>query len=241
MKKYLFSLVFFAVSIANAQEKNLKIFKFQPFSLITGSMNFNQEIFNKSQTRSTVFGIGLRYVNKDNEVYNYDNFGNSTPYTQTNKWQGATASVDRRFYVPGFFSGDKYTFINEKAKFGVYLSAGLKLEYNINNYDNSSYIYIPDTTKLNSTYKLSKNTGKVSYLGIMPNMNIGMQFTLFQNLYIDTYIGGGIRFISKKISNEVNDGPANGYNYYVNSNAIETFVIKEGVQPNFGFSLGLNF
>lgn len=240
MKKYLFILLFFAAFLANAQEKNLKIFKFQPFSLITGSMNFNQEIFNNSRTRSTVIGLGLRYVNRENDIYSYDTFGNSLPYTQTNKWQGATASIDRRFYVPGFYSGDKFTFINDKAKFGVYLSAGLKLEYNINNYDNSNYYYVTDSTKLN-TYKFSKNTGKVSYLGIMPNMNIGMQFTLFQNLYIDTFIGGGIRFLSKKISNEVNDGPANGYNYYVNSSAIETFVIKEGVQPNFGFSLGLNF
>jgi hypothetical protein len=241
MKKYLTVLVFFAVSTANAQDKSLKIFKFQPFSLITGSMNFNQEVFNKSRTRSTVFGIGLRYVNKENDVYNYDSFANPTPYTQTNKWQGVTASVDRRFYVPGFFSGDKYTFINEKAKFGVYLATGLKLEYNINNYDNSNYINIPDDDKVNYTFELSKNIGKVSYLGIMPNVNIGMQFTLFQNLYIDTYIGGGIRFLSKKINNEVNDGPPNGYNYYVNSSAIETFVIKEGVQPNFGFALGLNF
>jgi hypothetical protein len=241
MKKYLTVLVFFAMSTANAQDKSLKIFKFQPFSLITGSMNFNQEVFNKARTKSTVYGIGLRYVNKENDVYYYDNFANSTPYTQTNKWQGATAYIDRRFYVPGFFSGDKYTFINEKAKFGVYLSTGLKLEYNINNYDNSNYVNMPDTSKVSYSYKLSKSTGKVSYLGIMPNINIGMQFTLFQNLYIDTYIGGGIRFLSKKIHNEVNEGPRNGYNYYVNSNAIDTFVTKEGVQPNFGFALGLNF
>ena len=152
MKKYLFILLFFAAFLANAQEKNLKIFKFQPFSLITGSMNFNQEIFNNSRTRSTVIGLGLRYVNRENDIYSYDTFGNSLPYTQTNKWQGATASIDRRFYVPGFYSGDKFTFINDKAKFGVYLSAGLKLEYNINNYDNSNYYYVTDSTKLN-TYK----------------------------------------------------------------------------------------
>jgi hypothetical protein len=80
----------------------------------------------------------------------------------------------------------------------------------------------------------------------MPNMNIGLQFTLFQNLYIDTYIGGGIRFISQKITNQkVDTIPTNAtnYGYYgVNDNsALTTFIIKEGVQPNFGFALGLNF
>ena len=244
MKKLILSLILFTGLYANAQEvkdKNLKIFKFQPFSLITGCMNFNQEMFNKERTRSTVIGLGIRYVNKKNENSYY---GTSVlNYTQLNKWQGVTASIERRLYVPGFFSGDKFSFINKKASFGVYFAPGIKAEFNQNKYDKGGYNQIIDNTKPNNyDFVFVKNEGKVNYLGVMPNMNIGMQFTLFQNLYIDTYIGGGIRFLSKKVIESKGDSNAPGY--YSNgfsSGAIETFIIKEGVQPNFGFALGLNF
>ncbi|MCF8325116.1 MAG: hypothetical protein K9I84_09175 [Leadbetterella sp.] len=241
----IFTFVSIATMAQHNEDKSLKIFKFQPFSLITGSMNFGEEIFNKSKTRSTVIGLGIRYINRKNDIY--DNYGSVSAYKQSSKWQGATASVERRFYVPGFFSGDKYSFINDKSQFGIYLSPGVKVEYNQNDYDKSSFYQLQDPSKpssYNSTFYL--NSGKISYLGVMPNMNIGLQFTLFQNLYIDTYIGGGIRFISQKITNQkVDTIPTNAmnYGYYgVNdNNALTTFVIKEGVQPNFGFSLGLNF
>ncbi|MBP8156582.1 MAG: hypothetical protein KAX81_06100 [Leadbetterella sp.] len=248
MKNLLLAIFTIATITASAQqteEKTLKIFKFQPFSLITGSMNFGEEIFNKSKTRSTVIGLGIRYINREDDIY--DNYGAISSYKQNSKWQGATASIERRFYVPGFFSGDKYSFINNKSKFGVYLSPGLKVEYNVNDYDKGSFYYLTDSTKPNNiTSKFYQNSGRVAYLGVMPNMNIGMQFTIFQNLYIDTYIGGGIRFISQKKSKEIKDTippNVNSFGYYgANDNsALTTFVIKEGVQPNFGFSLGLNF
>ncbi len=213
--------------------------------MITGSLNFGEEIFNKSRTRSTVLGLGLRYINKNNDIY--DNYGTISTYKQTSKWQGATFSVERRFYVPGFFTGEKYSFLNDKSAFGVYLSPGLKVEYNVNDYDRGSFYYTNDSTKPNNqNSKFYQNSGRIAYLGIMPNMNIGLQFTIFQNLYIDTYVGGGIRFISQKKSKEkVDTLPANvnSYGYYgPNENgALSTFVIREGVQPNFGFSLGLNF
>ncbi|MCP9761464.1 hypothetical protein [Lacihabitans soyangensis] len=248
MKKLIlaiFSLGTFATSAQQNEEKPLKIFKFQPFSLVTGSMNFGEEIFNKSRTRSTVIGLGIRYINRKNDIY--DSYGTISAYKQNSKWQGATFSVERRFYVPGFFSGDKYSFINDKSKFGVYLSPGLKVEYNVNDYDKGGFYYLTDSTKPNNMVsKFYRNSGRISYLGLLPNMNIGLQYTIFQNLYIDTYIGGGIRFLSQKKSKEVKDTvPQNGnFTGYYGGNengALTTFVIREGVQPNFGFALGLNF
>jgi hypothetical protein len=50
MKNFLLAIFTFGSLASMAQqnaEKPLKIFKFQPFSLITGSMNFGEEIFNK--------------------------------------------------------------------------------------------------------------------------------------------------------------------------------------------------
>jgi hypothetical protein len=238
-------LSFLSVSAQKNDEKPLKIFKFQPFSLATGSMNVSQEFFNKQATRSTVIGLGIRYINRASDAYN--NFGTISTFKQTSKWQGASLSIERRFYVPGFFSGDELSFIGPKAKFGVYLAPGLKVEYNQNDYDKGMFYQFVDSTKIgNYDSKFYKNSGRISYLGVIPNMNIGLQFTIFQNLYIDTYIGGGIRFISQKLSKqEVDTVPSNAVNYgYYNLNengAVQTFVIREGVQPNFGFGLGLNF
>lgn len=243
MKKYtylLFALMLSAFA-TKAQEKveKLKIFKYHPFSLITGSLNVSQEIFNESSKRSFVIGLGIRYINKK-EDYNYYGATTST-YEQFNKWQGGTVWAERRFYVPGLWTGDRYGFKNEKVKFGVYLAPGLKVEYNSNNYDKGGYnvIYPPQKPDTPITQFIN-NSGKINYMGIMPNMNLGMQFTLFQNLYIDTFIGGGIRFLSKKVINEkIDQGSGNGYFYGVRTEAIENFVIKEGVQANFGFGLGV--
>ena len=248
MKNFLLAIFTFGSLASMAQqnaEKPLKIFKFQPFSLITGSMNFGEEIFNKSRTRSTVIGLGIRYINRKNDIY--DSYSAVSAYKQNSKWQGATFSVERRFYVPGFFSGDKYSFINDKSKFGVYLSPGIKVEYNVNDFDRGGFYYINDANKPNNMdSKFYRNFGRISYVGVMPNMNIGLQFTIFQNLYIDIYIGGGIRFLSQKKSKEIKDTvPQNvnlsGYYGGNDNGALTTFVIREGVQPNFGFSLGLNF
>jgi hypothetical protein len=246
MKKLIAStfLVFcFAVSV-NAQDgKKLKIFKFSPFSLITGSLNSGIEIFNSEKTKSTNLYLGIRYKNQkqNNNNYNYGGFNNS--YEQFQKWQGVTLGVDRRLYVPAFQSGDKLKFINENGGFGIYFAPGIKGEYNVNKFDNSAYVQMQDP--LNQQQPISKfaeNTGKVQYISIMPNLNIGMQFTLFQNLYIDVFLGGGIRFLNKKVLEEKKDALAQpSYYYGTGDGAIETFITREGVQPNFGFSLGLKY
>ncbi|MBK9508072.1 MAG: hypothetical protein IPP61_18735 [Cytophagaceae bacterium] len=230
-------ILFLSINLMAQEQKRTKIFKYHPFSLITGSFNLSQEIFNKENTKSTVIGLGIRYVNKESDN-NY--YGSSTTYEQFNKWQGASVWVDRRFYVPAFQSGEKYGFNNEKVKFGVYLAPGLKLDYNYNNYDNGYYSMNYNQAGQAIDPVLYINNGKTSYLSAFPNVNIGMQFTLFQNMYIDTFIGGGVKFISKNI---IADNSPQGGNYgysYVTTDAIETFVIREGVRPNFGFSLGIN-
>jgi hypothetical protein len=240
MKKattFLALFLLISLGLQAQEEEKTKIFKYHPFSLITGSFNLSQEIFNKDNTKSTVIGLGIRYVNKES---NNNYYSGSTAYEQFNKWQGASVWVDRRFYVPAFQSGNKYGFNNEKVKFGVYLAPGIKFDYNYNNYDNGYYSnnYNPSGQPIDPV--LFVNNGKTSYLSAFPNMNIGMQFTLFQNMYVDMFIGGGVKFISKKILDE-NNHQDGSYGYsYVTTEAIEAFVIREGVRPNFGFSLGIN-
>lgn len=239
MKKILtlISIIYISIPNLNAQEKkNHKIFKYHPFSLITGSFNISQEIFNKENTKSTVIGLGIRYVNKEEN----NNYSSSMAYEQFNKWQGVSLWVDRRFYVPGFQSGDKYGFDNEKVKFGVYLAPGVKLDYNHNNFDNGYYSTVYNQVGQPIDPVLYVDNGKVNYISVFPNINLGMQFTLFQNLYMDLFIGGGVKFLSKNIL-EKNNNENVSYGYSsVTTEAINTFVVREGVRPNFGFSLGIN-
>ncbi len=223
--------------------KPFKIFKFLPFSLITGSLTMSQEKFNAEKNRSTIFTLGLRYIKTNQEATNYSST-TQINVDQFNKWTGGMMGIERRFYVPSFKSGDKTLFFNEKAQFGVYLSTGLRLDYNSNTYDKSNYNYVYDQTKPNTqTGILVENSGRVNYFGVMPNMNIGIQFTLFQNLYIDTFIGGGLRLINKNIVRKTQSN--NNQNSYFGDNlqirATENFMLKEGVQANFGCSLGLKF
>lgn len=229
------------ISFAQKVEK-MKIFRFQPFSLITGSLTMGEEFFNEANTRSTVINIGVRYVNKE-ATSSYD-YSGSNIHDQFNQWKGASLSVERRFYVPGFFTGEKFSFINDKAHFGIYFAPGVKGEFNSNDFDLGGYYtkYLPEKPN-EPVYELYNNTGKVNYLSVMPNMNVGLQFTLFQNLYIDTSVGGGIRFMMKNVIEKNQSTNSGGYYSYSNIDtpAIDQFIIKEGVQPNFSFALGLNF
>jgi hypothetical protein len=219
------------------EKKNLKIFKFHPISLVSGSLNLSQEIFNKELSKSFLVGIGVRYLNLK-DIYSYQYGSSSSPINQFNKWQGATLSLERRIYVSGFKEVDKNILMNQKGFFGLYFSGGTKLEYNYNYFDNSRIIskYDPKTSANTEISIIDK--GKVKYMGILPNINIGIQITLFQNLYTDINFGGGIRFLNKNIvSFEKNTYE----NFYSDSLALETinsFVIQEGVQPNFNFTLG---
>jgi hypothetical protein len=239
MKKLLSLLLFLSLSAYSQEAERIKIFKFHPFSLVTGSLNASQEYFSKDQKKSFIVGLGLRYVNRKATQNSYLPGSNSIdPY---NKWQGLNLSLERRFYVPGFYSGENFSFISKKALFGVYLSAGAKLEYNVNEFDNT-FINTTFSQQGNTpSYEKIIDTGKYSYLGVVPNLNMGMQFTLFQNLYLDINIGGAIRFIDKTTLRESRNTGSSTY-YYNNGlqkEAIETFIIKEGVQGNFGFGLGL--
>ena len=239
MKKTLFICLLLANFTFGQDVKPIKIFKFHPFSLATGSLSVSQERFNKEATKSTIIGIGLRYINNKSQTY-LQNATFSEVIPQFNKWQGATLSLERRLYVPGFFGSEKNSFLNDKALFGIYFSGGAKMEYNVNNYDNSRVSYVNDPKTSSGTQVKVVDTATKQYIGILPNLNLGVQFTLFQNLYTDIQIGGAIRFLQSKTLKSKQD--VTGDNYYyngLNKELIGAFVIKEGVQANFNFGLGL--
>jgi hypothetical protein len=229
----LIGFICFFSSIAHAQEK-LKIFKFDPLPLVTSALSFGIENFNEDRSRSTVFHLGIRYK-KDNDNYGNPVILNNVQQSLYSDWKGLFATVERRFYVPSFKDKGANFLNSEASQSGVYFSPSLRLDVNQNDYARNSYGYIHNPISGQQDYVDTFSSGKTNFIGIMPAMNFGVQFTIFQYAYIDLHIGGGIRVQNTTEKDGV--GFPSSYNNYANS--ITTFVTKEGVQPTGGITFGL--
>jgi hypothetical protein len=219
MKKLFFALVILACVCTQtiAQElkpKKTSVFKFHPFSLITSSLVFGRETFNEQKTRSTVLTLGIRYKNSKENNYAVNT---TDPY---NKWTGVSLGIEKRFYVPSFGTNTKNP-DSDSGEWGIYLGPELKVDYNSNKIKTASSNF----TEVNR-----------NFLGVKPSVNIGIEFTIFKNMYLDAYLGGGIRFVNK--SNLTSNYDFR--NEFGDQNYILTRVIlAEGVRPNGGLTFGL--
>jgi hypothetical protein len=237
LKKFLFIFLLSISLVFGQNTQAFKLLKFHPISLASGSLNMSEEFFNKKLNKSIIVGLGIRYFN-ENDIGSYQYGISSSPVNQFNKWQGGSISLEKRIYLPSFSEVEKSFLFSKKNTLGLYFSTGAKVEYNLNSFDNSR---VTNKTDPNSGKIVEINIidqGKNEFWGVLPNLNIGLQFTLFQNLYADIHIGGGIRFLKKNI---ITSNKNNYDRFYYDSIRIETinqFIVREGVQGNFGFALG---
>jgi hypothetical protein len=233
----LLTLIFIFMSKGQAQEK-LKVFKFQPLPLATSMLAFGVESFNEDRSRSMVFNLGIRYKKDNDRTYSYaeSSVSGGDFINQFSDWRGIMGSVERRFYVPAFKDKGANMLNQEGSQSGVYFSPSLRVDYNQSDYDRSYYNYIYDQESQTQTSELLANNGKINYLGIMPALNFGVQFTIFQYAYIDLHIGGGIRVQWEDV---VEQQSSRTNSYYRDGGIIEELVIKEGVQPTGGITFGL--
>jgi hypothetical protein len=221
-------------STLKAQEK-LKIFKFDPLPLATSALSFGLETFNEDRSRSTEIHLGVRYKKDNDNYYGGPIYINNLAQDLHSDWKGLFASVERRFYVPAFKDRGANFFNQESSQSGVYFSPSLRLDFNNNDYAESVSEYVNNPVTKVDEYVQTLRVGNSNYFGIMPAMNFGVQFTIFQYAYIDLHIGGGIRVQSVDENQDIGPNYSNNYN----SNAITTFVTKEGVQPTGGITIGL--
>jgi hypothetical protein len=238
MKKIL--LLFITISIGHGafsqdkEEKNLTIFKFNPLQLATSSLSFSIEKFNQEKSRSSNFTFGVRY--RDDDRNNYGSYSpNGTTLDTYDKWKGLTGIYERRIYVPRFKDG-RPNFINtESSQNGIYLAPSLRIDYTNRDFKNGGFEYVYDDMGKIISETVNYDSGVATYVGIMPSINLGVQFSIFQYGYIDLFVGGGLRIQSENIKNQVSD---NRYSYY-NSNIITELVLSQGVRPNGGISFGV--
>jgi hypothetical protein len=222
MKK-LFSFIIlvlsFNISFGQEPANNPKtiVYKFHPVDLSTSSLVFGRESFNTAKTRSTVLSVGVRYKN----VRDLNNSGlTTTNVEEFNKWTGVSFTVERRIFVPKF-GNTKEGSEHLGNEWGIYFSPSLKVDRNVN--------------RVQGGYNGFRESSR-AFTGIKPSINIGIEFTIFKNLYMDAYVGGGIRFLSKSpLSSDYNQNNQ----FLGESFLIKTIVNAEGVRPNGGLTFGL--
>jgi hypothetical protein len=170
--------------------------------------------------------------------YGYNQFSsNGTELEQKDDWKGLTGIYERRFYVPSFKEG-KPNFINtESSQNGIYLAPSLRMDYTFRDYNLGSFEYQYDNTGKIISETTNYNSGKVSYVGIMPSINLGVQFSIFQYGYIDLFVGGGLR-VQFEDEKDIIRNSSNAY-YSGGNNIITDLVLSQGVRPNGGISVGV--
>lgn len=239
MKK-LFTLTLLFVSLSVFSQDKFKIFRFNPGQLVTSTLSMGLESFNESKSHSNIINLGIRYNGRNN--FNYygvlsDDQGNVIDQYDT--YKGLTLQYEHRFYIPSFIEG-KPSFLNrEHSDYGVYLAPNIRFDYNYHDFDNSYFENVPSKTNP-SIYEFGKviNTGKSSIFGIMPAINLGFQFNVFQYGYVDLYLGGGLRINNEKEIARERSGSTYA-NYSISNGAIERFILNEGVIPTGGITFGV--
>jgi hypothetical protein len=240
MKKILLlSAIYFICLSLNAQTKSIEsrpfgTLKFYPLGLVTNSLQLGTEQFNKENNRSLVAILGLRYRKGNrNNIFSSSNQG-------YNNWKGASLLLERRIYIPKFKFRNHLQKPDQLFGSGVYVAPYLKADYNVNDVDFTVFKNEVQGGVNKNTYV--NTVGKINYFSGTGGINIGYQVTLFQYLYLDMFLGGGLRILNKNDKTKDTIVGNNGfYESYYNNGAIETFVTREGVVPNGGISIGVRW
>ncbi|MEL7146928.1 MAG: hypothetical protein AAFO69_11205 [Bacteroidota bacterium] len=188
--------------------KSRNIIKLQPFQFIDNTFFLGYEAFNQDYTKS--FNIGMGFI---------------TSNTQSTEEVGFKYEVQYRIYVNGF---KKYVPKRAEAPYnrGIYASvyiAGVRSE------QTSEFNYY---NPIQEFFEFRENTRIISAFN--PGVTIGVQRSVWDNLYVDFYIGGGVRFANVTDSDEL--FPQSDFE-------IDDVYDREytGVFPKIGMSIGLGF
>ncbi|MFY0651017.1 MAG: hypothetical protein JXQ96_03240 [Cyclobacteriaceae bacterium] len=206
MKRF-FTLLFIIFSAFDAQSQDSSadgpsktVMKIQPQQFIDHTFFLALEKFNKDYGKSFMLGLGLTSTNNE--------------YSES----GYKAEIQYRYY-PLKFTENEGRKAGSKYHGGIYASIYLHHSYNVRSspyYDYNN----PDPTPMENKRKI---------LAFNPGVTIGYQKTFFEKLYLDVYVGGGIR------TTNVSDSQS-GFIDYNDGIFDENY---KGIFPKIGFSIGL--
>lgn len=184
------------------------IVKIQPFQFIDNTFFLGYEAFNNDFTKS--FNIGLGFI---------------TSNVQGSEEVGFKYEAQYRIYVNGF---KKYVPKRSETPYNRGIYAGIYFS-GVRSEETTEFSFFEP---IQQVLEFRDNTRTVSAFN--PGITIGLQRTIWENLYLDFYIGGGVRFANVTDSDEF--FPQSDFD-------IDDVYDREysGVFPKVGMSIGLGF
>jgi len=188
------------------------IFKLSPFHFIDKTLNVQTEIFTDAQYKNS-FQISLNGMYQSN---------------RTVSDIGGSIELQGRYY-PRSFKPDTMPWVWNKVA-GLYFGYGAQL--GANEYWKSSYEPVYDAFKNYVGDVEGKRTWNSQW--VTPFFCFGYQLIVWETLYIDVYLGGGIKInsVTRKFENIQN-------NDLNNDNPVIFDRYYKGIIPKMGFSIGI--
>lgn len=192
------------------------VMKLSPFHFFDRQLSITGELFNKDYKRSLCISLAMIYAD-NSKVYDV----------------GTSLTIERRFYPRGF-KPDTLNW-NRNTATGFYFGMGAQVGYSEFN-DRSNYAngyYDPIT----GGYLYNVENVTITSAWVTPTLTLGYQFILWDALYIDAFVGGGVK---------VNDTKKTSPNIIVDfskyySEPDITSRYYKGIVPRVGLTLGMGF
>jgi len=195
------------------------LFKVAPQNFAENTLKIGTEIFNKKRTKSySLYVYGRFDSNNSSEPYYYgDDF-----------YKGLGGEFQYRKYISplqNYTTRKGKTFLQ-----GIYVSGYLQAAAYKNEGEFIYYSYDPSTGQhTNYHVTMEESIGNWG-----TGFTIGVHRTLWNVLYIDAYIGGGIQW-----SDVIRMSNSNLSNYNYSSYSGITDPAYQGIMPKFGLQLGI--
>ena len=192
------------------------VMKLSPFHFFDRQLSITGELFNKDYKRSLCISLAMIYAD-NSKVYDV----------------GTSLAIERRFYPRGF-KPDTLNW-NRNTATGFYFGMGAQLgynEYNDRTYNTYGY-YDPAT----NSYLDRDDDVTITSVWVTPTLTLGYQFILWDALYIDAFVGGGVKVNdTKKTSQKIN---VDFSRYYSEPDITSRYY--KGIVPRVGLTLGMGF
>jgi len=193
------------------------VIKISPLHLFDNQFQLTGEFFKKSDYKSS-FVVSGNFIYADNDRVSD---------------QGFALDLQRRIY-PRSFSSDSTPFYRNSAG-GFYLGLGMQLGYN--EYRDKSISRIVNKQGYPYDYFSEKLNVHTQNKWAQPYVVLGYQVIVWDALYIDFFVGGGLKmnFVSKSAP----DASLNMDDYYTDPDIASRYY--KGIIPKAGITMGVGF
>lgn len=210
-------LILFALGplVLHAQNDSLKlpnrVIKMNPWEFIDQTFFLELEKYNDQANESWTFGLGLK------TGYNW----------QGDEMYGTKVELGKRYYLKGLSVHQPK---KDRNPYLVGVFAGFYLR-GIYTYKNQEEVFWDSSSQVGQN-----QTNERSIISVFPGVQIGVTRTFWDILYVEGYVGGGVRYA---FVNDSNPDFANDLNYdsYYDVSDEE----YRGVAPNIGMKVGVAF